>query len=217
LGNTLKARCNVDTLSINIITFNDYVAEMNTDAIENPLLPRKRCVTPDYGLLNNNGAADSFHRTIEHRQEAITSIFDKPSVVLRDRRFNNFAPVPLHARVRSFFVVSHQAAIAGYVASHDRRKATRHSFRRIAIFAATEGIYLTAGVLSVAHGDNLRRSNFHNTPLFAANKGQRPLGAARAAYRGAPTGAPRHGAPMPPVMMFTGMTLWRLPGMYRRA
>jgi hypothetical protein len=125
VGNTLKARCNVDTLSVNIVTFNDYVAEMNTDPIENPLLPRKRCVTPDHGLLNNDGAADSFDRTIEHRQKTITSIFDKPSVVLRDRRFNDFAPLPLHACVRSFFVVSHQAAIAGYVASHDGCKPTR--------------------------------------------------------------------------------------------
>ena len=171
MGNSLKARCNVDALSVNIVTFNDYVAEMNTDAIENPPLPRKRCVTPDHGLLNNDGAADGFDRTIEHRQKAITCIFDKPSVVLRDRRFNNFAPVPLHPCVRSFFVVSHQAAIAGYVTRHDGRKATRRPLRRIAIFAATEGIYLTAGVLSVAHRENLRRLNFNITPLFVGEQG----------------------------------------------
>jgi hypothetical protein len=171
VGNSLKARCNVDTLAVNIVTFNDYVAKMNTDPIENPLLPRDRCVAPDHGLLNNNGAADSFDRTIEHRQKAIAGIFDKPSVVLRNRRFNDFAPVPLHPRVRSFLVVPHQAAIAGYVTRHDGRKATRRPFRRIAIFAATKRIYLTARVLSVAHNDNLRRSNFYNTPLFVGKQG----------------------------------------------
>jgi hypothetical protein len=170
VGDSLKARCNVDTVSVNIVTFNDYVAKMDTDPIENPLLPRKRCVTPNHGLLNNDRAADGFDRTIEHRQKAVTGIFDKPSVVLRDRWFNNFAPVPLHPRVRSFFVESHQAAIASYVTSHNGCKAAGRPFRRIAIFAATERIYLTAGVLSVAHSGNLRRLNFYNTPLFVGEQ-----------------------------------------------
>jgi hypothetical protein len=156
VGNSLKARCNVNTLSVNIVTLNDYVAKMDTDPIENPLFPRKRCVTPNHALLNNDGAADGFDRTIEHRQKAITGIFDKPAVVLRDRRFNNVAPVPLHPRVRSFFVESHQAAIASYVTSHDGRKAARRPLRGIAILATTEGIYLTTGVLSVTHNENLR-------------------------------------------------------------
>jgi hypothetical protein len=143
---------------------------MNTNPIENPLFPRQRCVAPNHALLNDDGASDGFNWAIEHRQKAVTRIFDKPAVVLRDRRFNNFAPLPLHPRVRSFFVAPHQAAIASYVTSHDCRKAARSPLGRIAVFAATEGIYLTARVLSVAHGDNLRRLDFHNTSLLVGEQ-----------------------------------------------
>ena len=42
--------------------------------------------------------------------------------MLRDGRIDEFAPMPLHPRVRAFFINPHKVAVPCYVSRKDRRQ-----------------------------------------------------------------------------------------------
>jgi hypothetical protein len=63
--------------------------------------------------LDDNGAPNGFDRTVEHSEKAVACSFDKSSMVLNDRGFNEFASISLDARVRPLLIESHESAIAG--------------------------------------------------------------------------------------------------------
>ncbi len=86
---------------------------------------RQRCVASDHVLLDDDAAADGFDGAVENRNKAVAGGFDQPAVVFGDAGLEEIALDPLDAVVRSFFVELHQAAVAGDIACHDRRKTAR--------------------------------------------------------------------------------------------
>ncbi len=119
IGNTLKPRCNVDAITIDVVRLDNDVPEIDANSILDPLLTWERRVAPDHALLDDDGAADGFDRTVEHSEKAVTRTFNKSSVMLDDGGINELAPMPLHPRVRSLLIHCHEPAIAGDVSSHD--------------------------------------------------------------------------------------------------
>jgi hypothetical protein len=76
-------------------------------------------------LLNDDGASNSFDRAIEHRQKAITRIFDESPVMLCDGWLDEFTPLSFYASVCSFLVVPHKAAVTRDVSREDCGQAAR--------------------------------------------------------------------------------------------
>ena len=100
IGNSLKPRCNVDAIAIDVIGFDNDVPKIDSNSILYPLLTWERRVTPDHALLDDDGAADGFDRAVEHSEKAVTRTFNKPSVMLDDSGVNELAPMSLYPRVR---------------------------------------------------------------------------------------------------------------------
>jgi hypothetical protein len=82
IGNTLKTRSNIDSITVNVACFDDDVAKVDTNAILDPMLPGQRCIAPDHLLLDDDAAAHGLDRTVEDRDETVAGGFDEPSMVL---------------------------------------------------------------------------------------------------------------------------------------
>src|SRR5246127_4751214 len=131
LRKAFKTRGHVDAITKEIIFFDDHVPKNDTDPILDPVIPRQRCVASRHVLLNNDGAAYGFQRTVKHRNETVAGRFDESPVVLRDTRLNEIALDALDALVRAFFIELHESAVACDVGSDDRSQTPRrHTARR---------------------------------------------------------------------------------------
>jgi hypothetical protein len=118
-GNSLKPRCNVDAITVDVIGFDNDISEVYSNSILYPPLAWERRIAPDHALLDNNGAADGFDRAVEHREKAVARTFNESSVILDDRRVNEVASVPHHPRVRALLIHCHEPAITGDVSGQD--------------------------------------------------------------------------------------------------
>src|SRR5262249_8174821 len=127
-------------------------AEMDAEAIQNPLLLGQRRVASDHALLNDDGAAHRFDRAVEHRQETVAGMFDQLAVMLGDGWLDQVAFLSLDSRVRAFLVHPHQTAIAGDVRREDRSETTNRPVdARDLIPAATKLVNATARLVGVTH------------------------------------------------------------------
>ena len=82
---------------------------------------RHRRVALDHAALHLDGAARCVHRAREFDQDAVAGPLDDPAAMLGDLGIEEFAPKVVDTRERAFFVGAHQPAVAGDVASEDRR------------------------------------------------------------------------------------------------
>jgi hypothetical protein len=125
IGNTLKARSDIDAIAENVVCFDDNVAKIDTNPIFNPMMLRHRCVASNHVLLDDDTAPHSFDRAVENRNKSVTGGFDEPSVMPNDAGLDEVTLDPLHAKMRSFFIDLHQAAVARDIASNNRSKTPR--------------------------------------------------------------------------------------------
>ena len=126
LSYALESRRNIDAVAIDIVGFDDDVAEIDADPIFDPVMLGQRCVAADQVLLDHDAGAHGLDGAIEDGDEAVTRGFDEPAVVLSDGGLDEVALEPLDAVVRPFLIDLHQAAVAGDVACHDGGKTPRH-------------------------------------------------------------------------------------------
>src|SRR5690349_4142985 len=122
IGNSFEPRRNVNAIAIDVVGFDNDVAEIHANSVLYPLLTRERRVTPDHALLDDDAAADGFDRAVEYREKTVTGAFNKSSVMLDDRGVNELAPIPLHARVRALLIHCHESAVAGDISGQDSRE-----------------------------------------------------------------------------------------------
>jgi hypothetical protein len=130
IGNTLKARSDIDSIAENVVCFDDNVAKIDTDPIFNPMMLRHRCVASNHVLLDDDTAPHSFDRTVENRNKSVTSGFDEPSVMSHNAGLYEVTLDPLHAKMRSFLIDLHEAAVARDIASDNRGKTARRRLSR---------------------------------------------------------------------------------------
>jgi hypothetical protein len=69
--------------------------------------------------LDDDGAPNSLDWAVEHHEETITRGLDEPSMVLKDRGLNEFAPISLDARVCALLIDGHESAVAGDISGQD--------------------------------------------------------------------------------------------------
>src|ERR1700687_5041437 len=84
-----------------------------------------QCVCSKHVLLDDDAAPHGFDGTVKNCNKTVAGSFDESSVVFCNAGLDEVALDPLHATVRSFFIDSHQAAVARDIASDNRSKTTR--------------------------------------------------------------------------------------------
>src|SRR6516225_2107424 len=127
LGNSLEPSCNVHSVAIDVIRFDNYVPKIHSNSILYPVFARERRVTPHHALLDDDGAPNGFDRALEHSKKTVPRTFHEPSVVLSDRGLNELAPKSHDPRVCPLLIDSHESAIAGDISGHDSCETPRRS------------------------------------------------------------------------------------------
>src|SRR6185312_3470926 len=79
-GNALETRGNVDALTIDIILFDDDVAQIDPDPVIDAMIERQRCVASQHVLLNHDAATHCLDGTVKNCKEAVAGGFDEPPV-----------------------------------------------------------------------------------------------------------------------------------------
>src|SRR5256885_4034796 len=90
MGDALKPRGNIDAVAVDVIGFDDDIAEIDAYAVLDPMMLRQCRVAPYEILLNHDAASDGFDRAIENRNEPFAGGFNKPGVVFHDAGFDFF-------------------------------------------------------------------------------------------------------------------------------
>src|SRR5690242_20320381 len=71
LRDAFKPRGDVDAVAVNVVGFDDDIAEIDANAILDPMVLRQGRVAPHQILLNHDAAADGFDGTVENRNEPV--------------------------------------------------------------------------------------------------------------------------------------------------
>jgi hypothetical protein len=111
-------------------------------------------------LLDDDAAAHGFERTIKNCNKTVASRFDDSAVVFCNAGLDEVALDAFHARMRTFFIELHEAAVAGDIACDDRSKATG---RQPAWYRAID--------IAIAHGVTLHRlkSTYLSEPKYGSS------------------------------------------------
>jgi hypothetical protein len=116
---TFEPRSNIHAIAEYVVVFNHDVANVNADPDFNALFLRNRCVAFHHAILNLDRAACSIDRACKFNQNAIPSPLNDATAMRYDGRFQEFAPVSIKPRQGTFFISSHQAAVARNIACQD--------------------------------------------------------------------------------------------------
>jgi hypothetical protein len=89
------------------------------------MMLRHRSVASNHVLLDDDTASNSFDRTVENRNKSVTGGFDESSVMTQNAGLDEVTLEPLHAKMRSFLIDLHEAAVACDIAGDNRSKTAR--------------------------------------------------------------------------------------------
>jgi hypothetical protein len=119
-GQVFQPCGDVHAVAVDILLFEDNVAEIDADAELNPLVLRGSRVALGHTLLHFDGATHCLDDARELDEDAVTGGLDDAPVVLLDLRVDQLAAMSLQTRVRSLLVRLRQPAITGDVGGQDR-------------------------------------------------------------------------------------------------
>jgi hypothetical protein len=111
----LQAGGDVHALSVEVAAIHDDVAEIDTDAVADPLRLAPVQIGPRHGFLNRQRAAHRGHHAAEFNQRAVAHELDDAPAMLLDLRQDQRAPVGLKPFQRSGLILLHQSRITDHV------------------------------------------------------------------------------------------------------
>jgi hypothetical protein len=120
LRHLLEARRDVDAITMNVISVYDHVAKIDADTKDDHTLVRHLGVTHCHALLKCDSAFDGVDRACELDEQAIAHHLHQPSVMLGNRRVNQFGTMGSQRTVCSNLIHAHESAVAGHVRAQDR-------------------------------------------------------------------------------------------------
>src|SRR5262249_52290052 len=123
-GDALQARRNVDPVSIDVLAFDDDVAQVDADAKLDAAAFGRGAVAVGHTGLDREGAAHGLDRAGEIHQQAVAGTLHDASLVRGDVRLDEFANMLFEPPKRAFLVLAHESAITGDVSRQDRSELT---------------------------------------------------------------------------------------------
>ena len=108
LREPFKPGRNVDPVTVKVLSVDDHVADVNSDAKQDALRGRLVSRALRDSILNGDGAPHGVNRTGELDQRTVACKLDQPTSVAGDRRIYDVAPCSLKAGERAFLVRRHQ-------------------------------------------------------------------------------------------------------------
>ena len=109
LGERLQARGDVDAIAVDVVAFNDDIAEIDADSEHDGWLGRAVIRQGSAGALHGKRAVYCVDHAAELDDGAIADQLHDAAVVGGDRRVEDGFPVPLQGSERARLVGSHQA------------------------------------------------------------------------------------------------------------
>ena len=109
LGERLQARRDVDAIAIDVVVFNDDIAEIDADSEHDGRLARACIRQRGAGALHRKRAVYSIDHAAELDDGAIADQLHDAAVVGGDGRVEDGLSVPLQSSQRARLVGSHQA------------------------------------------------------------------------------------------------------------
>jgi len=120
IGQRFDPRGNVDAVAVDVVVFDDYVAEVDANAELDLLLLRGLGIALGHPLLHFDGAAHCVDHAGKFGQQAVACIlYNAPSVTF-DFSIDQLREMRLEAIVRSLLVRAHQPRIARHIGGQDR-------------------------------------------------------------------------------------------------
>jgi hypothetical protein len=114
-----QPRRDVDSLAQNIVSFDQYVAEMDAHSVKNAFALRLFRVALNHQPLDRDGAFYGVDHGGELQQEPVAHRLDDPAASASDQRPSRVA-MRAHRPRRPRLVLAHEAGIADDVDGHDR-------------------------------------------------------------------------------------------------
>src|SRR5262244_1701425 len=111
LSQRLKARRDVDPVSINIVVIDDDIADINTYAELNSFLSWQLCSALNHGVLNVDSAAYRIHDAHKFDKHTVARRLHDTSTMLCNFWIDQFLPMGFELAQRAFLVSAHQPTI----------------------------------------------------------------------------------------------------------
>ena len=124
----LEPRRDVDTVSIEVLTLDHHVAEVDADPKDNPAILGDVAVGRIHGFLQLHRARDRVHGAGELHQHAVSHHFDDPAVMSGDQRLEDVRTPGLKGSQRTGLVRLHQAAVADHIGGQNGGKTALGAF-----------------------------------------------------------------------------------------
>jgi hypothetical protein len=97
-GDPLQSGCYVDPITMNVLTLDDDVAQVDADPEYDPLVFRDRGIALGHPMLHRDRTGDRLDHAREIDQDAVAGRFDNAALVFGNRGVNEFTamhPEPL--------------------------------------------------------------------------------------------------------------------------
>src|SRR5262249_3040511 len=120
LGNGLEPGGDIHAVTIDVITVDDDIAKIDTDAKLDAFVATDRCVATVHFTLHLHAAAHGIDYAWELDQDAITGGLDHAATVLCDLRIDQLVAVRFKTCKRTLLIRTHEPTKAGHVRDQDR-------------------------------------------------------------------------------------------------
>jgi hypothetical protein len=117
-----QSRCYVHSIAVEIVSFDDHIAEMQTDTKYNPLCFGAFPVRFVHSLLELNRRRQRVACASKFYERPIAHQLDQPAAVSGERWFKAFPSVLAQSRQCSALVAPHQAGVADNIGSENCRQ-----------------------------------------------------------------------------------------------
>jgi hypothetical protein len=124
IGNPFQARGDVDAIAENIVVIDDDVADVDADAEFDPLDLWDVDIAGSHAALDLDRAAHGVDGAAELDQHAVAGRLDDAAAILGDLGVDQRLAAGFQAGEGSFFIASHQPAVAGNIGGQDCREAS---------------------------------------------------------------------------------------------
>ena len=122
LGKALQAGCYVDSVTIDILAFDDHITDIDSDPKLDSRVALCRAVAKGHARLYGDRTAYGLDGARKIHEQAITSPLDYPSAVLSNARLHEFIQMCLEIAKGLLLIAAHEPAVAGNICRQNRRE-----------------------------------------------------------------------------------------------